>query len=89
MKSFFGFGLIWAAYLLAYYGWSQTAHTGAGILDLALPSRMPALVSILGSGGAPPLSPSQLSQIPVTPNLPSGQPNIGAGFTQAPILAGP
>lgn len=39
----------------------------------------------VGQGGLPPASQAQMNAIPVTPNLPSGAPNIGAGFTQAPI----
>ena len=36
-------------------------------------------------GGLPPASQAQMNAIPVTPNLPSGAPNIGAGFVQTPI----
>lgn len=36
-------------------------------------------------GGLPPATQAQMNAIPVTPNLPSGAPNIGAGFVQTPI----
>lgn len=36
-------------------------------------------------GGLPAASQAQINAIPVTPNLPSGAPDIGAGFIQTPI----
>lgn len=39
----------------------------------------------VGQGGLPPATQAQMNAIPVTPNLPSGAPNIGAGFVTTPI----
>jgi hypothetical protein len=82
-----GFAIAWAGYTLIWWGWSSIQGPGVGFMDLVTPGRVPtrapkdqasaaAQTPGLTTGGLP----------PVTPNLPSGAPDIGNGFATGPIL---
>lgn len=95
MKSFAGFGLLWGAYLLAYYGMTCIQHKGVGIIDLAFPSRMPALVAQISGANAPAASgvgPTLHAATPAELGGPLGAgiflPNAPAAQTSGPLGTG-
>lgn len=85
-----GFAIAWAGYTLIWWGWSSIQGPGIGIMDLVIPGRTPAhsmagqtKVGIVPKGTVPTSNPNLLQQFPPVPTN-----QIGAGFTQAPILGG-
>ena len=93
LRTLFGFSVAWAGYLLMWWGFSAWHDWPVGIPDLAFPSRIATLPSKMQtmaqmSSGDVSSAQADARGIPVTPNLPSGQPNIGAGFSTSPILQG-
>lgn len=69
MKTVFGVGLLFGAYLLAYYGWTNVNHLQVGFTDLIYPSRIPTLAVKIANGN-PKNSPTPFKQ------QPSGSPPI-------------
>jgi hypothetical protein len=85
-----GFAICWAGYALMWWGWSSIQGPGVGIMDLVVPGRVPAhnmagqnTVGPVPQGTVPSSNPVLLAPFPVVPTN-----QIGAGFTQAPILGG-
>lgn len=50
MKTVFGLGMLFGAYLLAYYGWCNVNHYQVGFTDLVYPSRIPTLAVKIANG---------------------------------------
>lgn len=85
MKSLVGFGLLWAGYLLAWYGWTNLQHKGVGIVDLAFPSRLPLLGAAMGAPSGAHYSPSPPPNVPQTV-IPALGPWTNVGGATGPIL---
>lgn len=69
------FGVVWAGYLLGWYGYTMLQGPGIGIADLVIPSRVPKLNALLAAGtsiGPGGLPPGTQVVPPNTPTAPGG-----------------